>query len=213
MAYRGSSPASTTAPQASRISARDVFEARRIRLTVTIRARRGDGPTRRTTSSASGGRSGTRTPIVSGRVPVSQRNRRAGFGRISVYGPGSSARAATAAAAASLGHRVENRVEIGGEQLDGHRLRPLLGRAEPPAGSLPVRIRAEPVDRVGRKDDQLSGPEGGDGFVAHARRPPAAICRPLGSWKDSVTARTGPEQLATLPLDGAVATRRGPGVH
>jgi hypothetical protein len=50
-----------------------------------------------TTAWASCGSSGTRIPIASGVVPQSQRNRRAGLGRTSVYGPGSSARAATAA--------------------------------------------------------------------------------------------------------------------
>ena len=48
-------------------------------------------PTSATTARAGSGRTGTRTPIVSGRSPVSQRKRRAGFGRTSVYGPGSSA--------------------------------------------------------------------------------------------------------------------------
>ena len=109
-----SCPASTRAPQLSAISAG------------TSSSRAGSGspwrfllvaataPTVRTTGSASDGRSGTRMPIVSSRVPVSQRKRRAGFGRISVYGR-AGARGDHGAASAGLRHGVEDGVQVGGE--------------------------------------------------------------------------------------------------
>ena len=60
-------------------------------------------PARRRASAASPRSAGTRTPIASGRSPVSQRNRRAGFGITSVNGPGRSARATTPARPRSSG--------------------------------------------------------------------------------------------------------------
>ena len=60
-------------------------------------------PTAASTCAVSSGSSGTRTPIANGFAPASQRNRRAGLGRISVYGPGSSARAIVPARPRSSG--------------------------------------------------------------------------------------------------------------
>src|SRR5919201_4372358 len=88
----GSSPPSSSAAAASRSSRgtsssrRGSWPPARFALVATT------GPARRSTSAASGGRFGTRTPIASGRLPVSHAKRRAGFGRTSVYGPGRSAR-------------------------------------------------------------------------------------------------------------------------
>ena len=59
--------------------------------------------TRASTSAVGCPRYGTRTPIVSYLSPVSQLKRRAGFGRTSVYGPGSRARAITPARPRSSG--------------------------------------------------------------------------------------------------------------
>src|SRR5512133_981320 len=99
----GSSPASSTAEQPARSSSGTSSTLHgsgppgRLAL-VAARA-----PTRRRTAAAVSGGIGTRTPIVVGRLPVSHRKRRAGFGRISVYGPGRSARAITPARPRSSG--------------------------------------------------------------------------------------------------------------
>ena len=115
----GSSPASTTAPQPSRISPRDVVERAPVGLAVEVRARRRDDAQALEDRAAPPRSAGTRMPIASGVAPHSQRKRRAGFGSTSVYGPGRSARAATAARPRSLGHGVEDRVEVGGQQRQG----------------------------------------------------------------------------------------------
>ena len=58
-----------------------------------------------------------------------------GSAATSVYGPGSSARAITAARPRSSGTALEQRVEVGGEQRDRLRSSPALQRVEPATGS------------------------------------------------------------------------------
>ncbi len=99
----GSSPASTTAPtpRGSRGARRRAGADRGRRRAFALVA--ATAPTTASTRAVSSGSSGTRTPIANGFAPVSQRNRRAGLGRISVYGPGSSARAIVPARPRSSG--------------------------------------------------------------------------------------------------------------
>ena len=54
-----------------------------------------------------------RTPIVSGRAPLSHGSRRAGFGETSVYGP-----AQERATRGQLGDQLEERVDARGDERD-----------------------------------------------------------------------------------------------
>ena len=144
------------APQASRISAGHLVEPSRVGPAVAVRARRGDGADLRR-APAPGAVELRHADADRARLaPVSQRKRRAGFGRTSVYGPGRTARAIAAGAAAQLGHALEEHVEVGASSADGCRLGAALQPVEARDRLLAVRRRAEPVHRVRRQDDRLA---------------------------------------------------------
>ncbi len=112
-------------------------------------------PTRARTSRTSPSSRGTRTPIVSGRSPVSQRKRRAGFGRMSVYGPGSSARAIVSALPRSSGTASKRTSTSAASSAVGFASGSPLQPEETANRSLVVGVGAKPVDGVRRQDDRL----------------------------------------------------------
>ena len=112
-------------------------------------------------------------PIASGVPPQSQRKRRAGFGRMSVKGPGRSARTVDRGSAAKLRNRVEDRVEVCGHQGERHRSRPPLQSVQIDRSSFLVSVGDEPVHGVRREYDGLAG--------AVSRRPRRRSTRTPGS--------------------------------
>ena len=111
-------------------------------------------PARSSTSRAGPVSPGMRTPSVSGREPASQGKRRPGLGRISVYGPGRSARATRSGAPSSSGRHSRSSVEVADDEGGRLLLDASLGEVEAANGVLVVRRRRKPVDGVGRNDRQ-----------------------------------------------------------
>ena len=115
--------------------------------------------------------SGTRTPIVSGPSPVSQRKRRAGFGRTSVYGPGRSARAIAPARPRSSGTHSSSTSTSAATSAVGCVAVAALERGRAAGRRLSVRRRGEPVDGVGREDHRLARAQRGDRRVDRRSSP------------------------------------------
>ena len=112
---------------------------------------------------------GTRTPIVSGRAPVSQRKRRrAGSGARACTAPGSSARAIRPLRPRSSGTHSKSSSRSRATSAIGLSGSRPLSRDRRAAYALAVRVRAQPVDGVRREDHRLAGGERGDDVVDHA---------------------------------------------
>ena len=98
-----------------------------------------------------------------------------------MYGPGSSARAIDAGAAAQLGQALEEHLDVGGEERRRLRQSAALQRVQLLGRRRGVRRRAEPVDRVGREDHRLAcaGCASAASFIGFPRRrapTPARSC-------------------------------------
>ena len=130
-------------------------------------------PSRATIAAVGPERAGTRTPIVSGRPAHSQRKRPAGLGTTSVNGPGNRARAIAAGRPPSSGIQLEQHVDARGDDGGGLDRLPPLEPVEVGGRLLVEGAADEAVDRVGRKNGELSVSERpGDALdLAHVRRP------------------------------------------
>ena len=131
-------------------------------------------PSRSTISAAGPASSGTRTPIVSGRLAESQPKRPAGLGTTSVNGPGSSARTTAAGPPVSSGMHSSSTVDA--REQDCRRLDrvPSLEPVQIRGRLLAAGRADEAVDGVGREHGQLPVAERPDDAL-DVRSPPSAL--------------------------------------
>ena len=138
----GSSPASTIAPQAARISSGISSHSPRIGTARQVRARRGDDADR--ADDLGRGRRQVRDADTDARPTTS------------VYGPG---RYASSSGSVETRHRGDERLDVGGEQRDRLRAVAALDLVQ---DVLVLGQRAQPVDGVGRKDHRAARAQRGD---------------------------------------------------
>ncbi len=146
----GRSPPSRAAPTPSRISV-DTSERRLgSAAPCTFALVAAITPIPANTSAAGPVVTGIRTPIVSGRAPVSHGSRRSGFGTTSVNGP------ATNPCSGQLGDQLDERIDAGRDERDRLTRRAPLEGGERAHGLLVVRSAREAVDGVRGDDHELA---------------------------------------------------------